>query len=411
MMQNALTVSTWTKGIRYYLTTKGLTSATPSDLYAGLQKAVDEDVSVPPNVATIMESWEHQSGHPLVTVSRNGDKITITQERMLYSGTDAANTLWWIPINYIVGSNPNFTSTAPDMWMKGEKTITLTSATAPKPWTSNDWIVFNSQQTSYYRVNYDDNLWKSIIEQLNKPNAAEYAKINVVNRAQLIDDSLSMARAGRVKYSVPLGIMNYLSKETDYIPWVAANRGLSLMNRLLTSTTSNENYQNFVRKSIAAMFNKLGVNLIANEPKLDVYARQLAIDLACQAGLPACLIQTNDKLHQLMNNSTMKLAPDVRSNIYCNGLRLVNSELFFFMFNRIQTTTDASERSLLITSLGCTGDATLLQMHLNSALTVSSAYTTNERSRVLSSAVTNGQLGLELTMKFVKTNYVAINKR
>lgn len=407
-MQNALTVSTWTKGIRYYLTTKGLTSATPSDLYAGLQKSVDEDFSAPPNVAAIMSTWEHQSGHPLVTVSRTGDKITLTQERMLYSGTASSN-LWWIPINYVVGSNANFTSTAPDMWMQGVKTVTLTSATAPKSWTSSDWIIFNSQQTSYYRVNYDNGLWMSIIEQLNKPGE-EYAKINVVNRAQLIDDSLSMARAGRVKYSVPLGIMNYLSKEVDYIPWVAANRGFSVMNRMLTSTTSYDNYQKFVRGSTAAIYNKLGANLIPNEPKLDVYARQLAIDLACQAGLASCLSQTNDKLHQMMTTPGMKIVPDVRSQIYCNGMRLATSELFFFMFNRIQTTSDASERQLLLTSLGCTGDKTLLQMHLNSGISAGDL-TTNERARVLTSAVANGQVGLEVTMTFLKANYVAINKR
>ena len=409
MMQNALTVNTWTKGIRYYLLTKGLTSATPSDLYAAIQKSVDEDIKSPPNVAAIMSTWEHQSGHPLVTVTRNGDKITLTQERMLYSGTDAANSLWWIPINYVVGSNANFTSTAPDMWMQGVKNVILTSATAPKPWTSNDWIIFNSQQTSYYRVNYDNGLWMSIIQQLNKPGD-EYAKINVVNRAQLIDDSLSMARAGRVKYSVPFGIMNYLSKETDYIPWVPANKGLSLMNRMLTGTPSYENYQKFIRTSTAAMYNKLGVELIPNEPKLDVYGRQLVIDLACQAGLSNCLNQTNDKLNQLMKTPEMKIVPDTRSQIYCNGLRLANSDLFFFMFNRIQTTTDASERALLITSLGCTGDAILLKMHLNSGISKGD-YTNNERARVLTSGISNGLMGLEVTMRFVMANYVAINMK
>lgn len=410
MMQNALTVNTWTKGIRYYLLTKGLTSATPSDLYAGIQKSVDEDFKTSaPNVAAIMGTWEHQSGHPLVTVTRNGDKITLTQERMLYKGTDTANSLWWIPINYVVGSNANFTSTAPDMWMQGEKNVTLTSATAPKPWTANDWIIFNSQQTSYYRVNYDNGLWMSIIQQLNKAGD-EYAKINVVNRAQLIDDSLSMARAGRVKYSIPLGIMNYLSKETDYIPWVPANKGLFAMNRMLSGTPSYDHYQNFVRKLSSAMYSKLGADLIPNEPKLDVYGRQLIIDLACQSGSLTCLIQTNAKLNQLMKTPEMKIVPDVRSQIYCNGLRTANSDLFFFMFNRIQTTTDASERALLITSLGCIGDAVLLKMHLNSGISKGD-YTNNERARVLSSGVSNGLMGLEVTMRFVSDNYVAINKK
>lgn len=218
MMQVALGVPTWTKGLRNYLTANQYQSASSDDLYTGLQLAVNEDVLTnPPNVATIMRSWENQAGYPVITVSRNGNQLTLTQDRFFYT-EDTSSSLWWVPINYVVGSNPDFSDTKPDLWMAGEKTVSISSVTAPKPWTNNDWIVVNIQESSYYRVNYDDNLWNLLIEQLN---GNSFNQIHLLNRAQLVDDSLNLARAGKISYDVPFGILEYLSKESDYIPWAS----------------------------------------------------------------------------------------------------------------------------------------------------------------------------------------------
>lgn len=219
MMQVALGVETWTKGLRNYLTTKQYDSATSDDLYSGLQQAVNQDVAInPPNVATIMRTWENQAGYPVVTVSRSGNQLTLTQERFYYT-QETSSSVWWVPINYVVGSNPDFSDTKPDLWMQGQKTVNLQSNTAPKSWNVNDWIVVNIQESSYYRVNYDDNLWNLLIEQLH----GDFSKIHLLNRAQLVDDSLNLARAGKIDYNVPFAILEYLAKENDYIPWASVS--------------------------------------------------------------------------------------------------------------------------------------------------------------------------------------------
>lgn len=219
MMQVALGVDTWTKGLRNYLNTKEYESASSDDLYAGLQLAVNEDYPTnPPSVATIMQSWENQAGYPVITVSRDGNNLTLTQDRFFYT-EETSSSLWWVPINYVVGSNPNFTDTKPDLWIPGVKTQTVIS-NAQKPWTNDDWIIVNIQESSYYRVNYDDNLWNLLIEQLKSD---DYEKIHLLNRAQLVDDSLNLARAGKISYDVPFGILEYLQEEADYIPWASVS--------------------------------------------------------------------------------------------------------------------------------------------------------------------------------------------
>ena len=102
--------------------------------------------------------------------------------------TDTNDYKWWVPITYATRSNADFDATVPKIWMKpSEETKTISGL--PQ---NNDWVIFNVQQTGYYRVNYDDRNWNAIIDQLHQNHLA----IPAINRAQIIDDSLSLARAG-----------------------------------------------------------------------------------------------------------------------------------------------------------------------------------------------------------------------
>lgn len=69
----------------------------------------------------------------------------------------------------------------------------------------------------YYRVTYDANNWELIVKQLV---LTDYQKISLINRAQLLDDSLNVARVNKLPYATPLSLALYLVNEKDYIPWV-----------------------------------------------------------------------------------------------------------------------------------------------------------------------------------------------
>ncbi|CRL06584.1 CLUMA_CG019460, isoform A [Clunio marinus] len=320
MLRVAIGPSTFTKGISNYLELMAELSAIPEDLYASIQFAVNEDYPVdPPNVGVIMNSWEFQSGFPLITVTREGNRLVFTQSRFYY-GNETSDELWWVPINYVVASNPDFTESLPDLWMDQQPTVILNSANATKPWTQNDWIVVNIQETFYYRVNYEEDLWNLLINQLNGNDSNV---IHLLNRAQLIDDSLNIARAGMISYEIPFAILEYLQREVDYVPWSAANRGLTLLNRWLEGTSAYPNYQSFVRRIVEPLFIEYGMEVIANEPELNRYARSLAINLACESGIESCLSGTSQRLVDLVENGVF-IAPDLQKcehqNIFPKGL-------------------------------------------------------------------------------------------
>lgn len=90
----------------------------------------------------------------------------------------------------------------------------------------------------YYRVNYDNDSWNLIIKELQET----HTNIPPLNRAQLLDDALNLARAGKLPYSLALELTLFLEHDEDYIPWVAALNALSFLDRRLTN---NEGYDNF----------------------------------------------------------------------------------------------------------------------------------------------------------------------
>ena len=95
--------------------------------------------------------------------------------------------MWWVPLTYTTQDDPNFLATHPNTWMADtDKQVTVSSLPA-----SDKWVIFNVQETGYYKVNYDDNNWQLLIAQLG----TDHTPIHVLNRAQLIDDALDLARA------------------------------------------------------------------------------------------------------------------------------------------------------------------------------------------------------------------------
>lgn len=88
----------------------------------------------------------------------------------------------------------------------------------------------------FYRVNYDTATWENISKAL-KTNT--YSDIHVLNRAQIVDDSLNLARGELLDYKLALSLLQYLEGETSYLPWLAAFNNLIYVERRFTSAESD----------------------------------------------------------------------------------------------------------------------------------------------------------------------------
>lgn len=184
---------------------------------------------------------------------------------------------------------------------------------------------------------------------------------------------------------------------------IQASRGLSLLDKWLSGTTAYESYQSFVRRIVDPLFGKFGVDIELSEPKLDRFARQIAINLACIAGHQTCLSNSSQKLDDMLTNG-LEIMPDVQSSIYCNGLRGSNSTMFLHMQERMLKSEVQAERSLIIGALGCVEDESTLIHYLGLAINGKSLRL-QEKSRILTAPVNSGIIGLRAMIKFIILNH------
>ena len=153
MMDKFLTTDTFRQGLTNYLIELQYDAAEQDDLWHHLTDQGHKDGRLPTNmdVKTIMDTWTLQMGFPVVTVRRNYQEktATVTQERFLIGNQekkDSKKYSWWIPLTFAAAGS-SFDDTFSKDWMKeGEQTKDISGMPD-----SNTAVVFNVQQTGYYR--------------------------------------------------------------------------------------------------------------------------------------------------------------------------------------------------------------------------------------------------------------------
>lgn len=112
----------------------------------------------------------------------------------------------------------------------------------------NDWILGNIKHAGYYRVNYDQQNWKLLQDQLK----ADHLQIDATSRATLLDDAFNLGKAELLDQTVYLDMASYLSKEEDPLPFTAAIDGLEFIHNMLAS--SGGDYPTFKAFSVSILY-------------------------------------------------------------------------------------------------------------------------------------------------------------
>jgi aminopeptidase N len=89
-------------------------------------------------------------------------------------------------------------------------------------------LLINLKISGFYRVNYDIENWQLLVNTLNDPDMM--SSIHLMNRAQLMDDALALARANDLDYTTALDTTAYLAQETEFLPWASALSALGYLN-------------------------------------------------------------------------------------------------------------------------------------------------------------------------------------
>ncbi|XP_015184598.1 PREDICTED: aminopeptidase N-like [Polistes dominula] len=425
MLSHCLSEPIFHKGILKYLKTFQYETSMPDQLWKIFEDMMNLEKF---NIKEIMDTWLNQKGYPLVTAKRdlNTGMIIVTQKRFKLSDIDhdkdeesddddndnedddddyddddkADDVKWWIPINYTSKSEVNFSSTLPTHWLKPQDENLTIDNIDP-----NDWFVFNVQQTGYYRVNYDEDNWNKIAEYLNTEN---YTNIHPLNRAQIIDDSSYMVRTKRLNPIVFLEIMNYLWRETDYIPWYSAFKVFDTFQDYFKFPESSAFFKSYVLRLIDGLLQNVGYDETPYDDHLTKLKRIEVLELASKLGHLECKKIANAKLiKHLKNPHSNPIPTNLKPWVFNTGMKEANE----ILFNKCLQIYKCDPSFINLNNLTGVENPILVEQLLNLTLTNDSPILKDHRVDVYRRLMYTSVENVNVTIDFIINNWEKINSR
>ncbi|XP_060860635.1 glutamyl aminopeptidase-like [Metopolophium dirhodum] len=360
MLKCIVTEYNFQEPLKLYLKNFKNGAVTPSNLWAVYENYYFEiEYSLSENVqfTNFIQSWTDQSGYPVVNVTRNQNTYIITQKKFSVWPSDDNTTSWYIGLTYTNNLARNFEDLRPVRWLKP-----YTSVMYLRDSSLCTWVIFNLQSTGFYRVNYDLNNWQQLIKQLNESNT----NIHVLNRAQLIDDSFNLARAGMLHYSVALNLSTYLMKEDDEIPWYTAIECLSyVVERMRRSAEGYDYIKSYVRKLADYVYRKTETLVVQhyNDDHTTITSWNKFSVWACYLDGEYC---TNNAMLNFQKwTNRERISPDIKDAALCTGIKVSNNvDTWKGVLNVYMTTKSASEKNSAQAALACSQDTMTLYKYL-----------------------------------------------
>ncbi|XP_029659003.1 aminopeptidase N-like isoform X2 [Formica exsecta] len=317
-----------------------------------------------------MKTWINYKHYPVINVIREYDQSHFTFEDVTIQLVNITGSLS-IPLTYTTQTQFDFDNTSPDIWVFYEDSFFERSGKRYiqkiKNLASNQWIIFNLQQTGYYRVNYDTNNWELISNYLRTEN---YRNIHVLNRAQIIDDAFHLMLTYQLKPVIFWNIMIYLQKETDYVAWYPMFKALEYMSSIFSDNVGIKPYfvRIIMRNALHEMLKKIGYTEIPNEDEHKKCLRQEAAKWACLLRHEECLKEANNKLMQhFADPKKNTLLPWWKEWTYCNGLSLYEADsIWQGLYNIWVNKTDNNISKFL----SCTQNVDIIKDCLNKTANV-----------------------------------------
>ncbi|XP_065214646.1 aminopeptidase N-like [Planococcus citri] len=329
-------------------------------------------IKLPPHFSAsdIMKTWTENIGYPVINIARCYHHGEVTVKQATYKSPRAPKPLpdqeWIVPLTYTTKSAPEFSNTQPTYWSFAGKPTELTER-----FPNSDWIIFNLQQSGYYRVNYDSRNWEMLIDQLHQ----DPQKIHVLNRAQLIDDTGAFADDGISSYYLHLHLLQYLSKETDMIAWYSA---ITSLNKLISESEGTPNHpfiKEYVQKLIHTAqkpadspktpYENFGFEIKTTDDHVTKIVKPMFLNLACKSGVEQCIQQSLDE-YKKNEADLSKIQPDLKKVVYCNALRNSKDQQTVFnnLWNTYLKTEISFDKNIILTSLSCTSDEGVIKNFL-----------------------------------------------
>ncbi|XP_066902005.1 aminopeptidase N [Halyomorpha halys] len=388
MVQHAMTLPNFFSGVKSYVETYWEKSVTPAHLW----QTLEQEVTFPDKLETLMYQWTDQPGYPLVTVSLERGGVVLSQEPFSADGTKGLNGSWWIPISTLT-SEEAYPDTRPKFWIPPGQALRI-----PAP---GKWIMVNVDGTGFFRTSYDPELFSRLSHQLQ----TDHSRLPPLSRAILVDDAVWLSRAGLLDIRAALGLISYLSSELDFIVWKSAAISLDVLDSLLLHSKLYPLYKSYVASLVNNIYSIRGLSDTPKDTHTDRVQRQIVAELACKLGDAVCSRVAIEHITAQIIGRKHRISPDVETSLYCSAVANGGDPVWLYILSSYLNNPKDSARYLA--ALSCSTDAENIRSFIINSIPLMPVEQWTERVSAFASKKENSDVLLNIIHQNIN---IIINK-
>merc|ERR1712137_653347 len=352
MIASYLGEAAFKEGLNKYLNAHLYGNAVTDDLWNALSASSGKDVK------SFMDNWIKRPGLPVLTVRQNQDKpheLHIAQERFLSSGakaTEEQNSIWKCSIGVATekSKEPVFVP-----FDKVEDTVEIPAELVDN---AKAWIKVNAGQSGFFFVHYDAHMLENLIP------AIKEKKLSSLDRIDLLSDAYSLTKAGRMRTSDLLRLVQGFSEETEYTVLSEVGSVLGSIYYIWENETCHDALKLFCSHIFAPTVQRLGWESKTSDSDLDRLLRVSAIRAAAKYGNQDVIDEALKRFHEGVES----LDVDIRATVYRIAVKYGPAENYEKVLDIYRKTDLHSHRLQALSALGGTKDDALRQRTLEYSL-------------------------------------------
>lgn len=291
MLQHYIGDKAFRSGLKEYFKIFAYQNTEASDLWSVLGNVSNKDIS------TFMNTWITQPGFPVLHVSRTGNNILLSQERLTNNSDKPSGELWPITLN------SNY-SEMPEIFDTKETSVIVNDS---KP------IRFNVGNDAHFITKYDHGLLNQLISQI-KTN-----KLLPIDRLQLLNEQVILASSGVIANSELIQLLDAYKNESSEAVWDIISMTIDELKKFVENDLDAEIKLRQLAGLLARIqFERLGWTPKLDETETDTKLRNTIVGLMIYSENPDIV---DYALNLFSSSSVEKLNPELRGLIISNTVR------------------------------------------------------------------------------------------
>jgi aminopeptidase N len=239
-------------GLKKYFDKFAYQNTEAKDLWQVLGEESHKDIE------SFMTRWISQPGFPVLHVSRKGDEIELSQERLLNICSKKSDSLWPITLNSNYSEMPEI--------LESQKIKVVVEDKTP--------IRFNIGNEAHYVTHYDHDLLNELISEVKAGNLSQ------LDRLQLLNEQIILANVGVIANSELVKLVNAYKDETTEAVWNIISMAIGELKKFVENDETAELKLRKLAGDLASkQFQKLGWDQKENESEYDTKLRSTIISL------------------------------------------------------------------------------------------------------------------------------------